>query len=174
MQTPLPKTVAEKLRRSKVISFAIILGAIFSSAILGGNAGWRLLNINLTMLSLLAAVTVLFMYGLAFIIPKIMYGSVTESIAHKLTRHEQPADSELGLNLLADVMLSRQIIYCALIEGGIMLSMVIFLIDHRVISIVIAAIGMLLLVFGFPTTTRMHERLDDQVREVEREMGLMQ
>jgi F0F1-type ATP synthase membrane subunit c/vacuolar-type H+-ATPase subunit K len=165
--------VLPKLTTILIIHVALVLGVVMFALIVGFLTDWSQLTNEAGMLPLMAAITGLMTYGMSFIMPKMLRGS-TANIAATLVKQKQSIDipDQTILDVLVGNQMTSRIIAGALMEGGLFLNLVVFMIEPNTVSIAVFVIGILLFVFRTPLLGRQLDRLENELSDVRRELQL--
>jgi hypothetical protein len=167
--------IQPKLKTILVIHAALGIGMLSMAIVIAAIVDWKKLSSEAGMLPLMAAVTGLLTFGMSFIIPRLLAAQSTD-IAASLTKqtgsNEVPAE-EILKALIGNSM-NNKIISAALVEGGVLLNLTVFMIDPTTVSLAIVAIGLLIFAFRFPFPGRQKSKLEIDLDDVRRELRLLQ
>ena len=166
--------------QSKLKSMLIIYGALGLGmlAMLGAIAlivDWQKLSTEAGLMSLMAAVTGLMTFGMSFIFPKLMSSRPADIAASMAKQHdttEVPADKII--TSLVNNSLTSKIVTGALIEGGVFLNLIVFLLEPTTVSLAVIVIGLVIFLLRFPFVGRQVSQLSTGLEEVQRELRHLQ
>jgi hypothetical protein len=163
-----------KLKTILIIYGALGMGMLMFLVTIGLIADWKKLSTEADMMALMGAVVGLMTYGMSFIVPKLMSADPAE-IAANLTKQSgtSAVPAEEVINSLVSNYTNNRIVAGALLEGGVFLNLIVFLIEPNTVSIAVALIGFLIFVFRFPFLGGQMAKLDSDLREVQRELTLL-
>jgi NADH:ubiquinone oxidoreductase subunit 6 (subunit J) len=165
--------ILPKLKIILIIHLALALGILFFAGVMALVADWSRLATEASVLALMAAIVGLMIFGMSFIIPKILNYSAATVAAMLTKKHDltEISDQTILQVLLGNYTTSR-IIAAALMEAGIFLNLIVFMIEPNTVSIAVFVIGILLFVFRTPLLGRQLNRLENDVSDVRRELQL--
>ncbi len=134
------------------------MGALTFGVVIFAIVDWDDVSSDLKMLTLFGAATAVSMYVLSFIIPMVMTSSANEASTDQgLVSSVQDKDVDSAFQ----TYLSGQIVHCAMLEGGIFLNLMVFMLDRSLISMVVAGLGFGILLVAFPSDSRILSRVTD-------------
>ena len=142
--------IQPSVRTMQVITMALVMGPILFIAVILAAINTASLHSEPKMLILLAAATGVVNYLLSFFFGPAFRKSVNAS---------DPVEYSDVKTLLAGIQTSH-IIQSAMLEGGIYLNLVVLLLDHGWMNLYVAGIGMVLLMFLFPTEGRLVRQIE--------------
>lgn len=148
------------VRTVQIIAFSLIMGAIAFLIMVTVMADWAAVN---TEFSLLAAVSLVFgilMALMSVIVAKVVGHSALVVALNHLKETGTSTKEILGMRTLVGVFQSKTIIKYAIIESAAFFSLVVFLFDHSVVSLVAAVALILMLIVMFPTSIRILDWVD--------------
>lgn len=148
-----------KLRLIQWFAIAMLLGVGIFTGLISVMADWNHLNENLKLLNLLAAGTGIFLFMLsAFAAKAFSSPSQPKQPGSKATPLDSPAALQAASALFMEIVLC----YC-LINGGIFLNLMVFVVEPHLVSFVIAAAGILVMLLFFPRQSRMISKIERQI-----------
>ncbi len=157
MLTPEQITAIQpKLVVIQLIAAALITGVLVFAGVICAVADWGGLNDRLKMLSLIGAVSGVFMFVLSVVAPKVFASGQAESGP---AASDQPDVIKTHLNSL----LTETLIRFALIEAAIFLNSMVFMIESHRVSLVVVGIGILVMLFCFPRRSNMIAVIEDRL-----------
>lgn len=142
--------IRPSVRLMQVITMVLVMSPILFIAVILAAIDTESLHTEPKMLVLLAAATGVVNYLLSFFFGPAFRKSVNAS---------DPVQYADVKTLLAGLKTSH-IIQCAMIEGGIYLNLVVLLLDHGWFNLYIAGLGMVLMIFLFPTNGRTVRKIE--------------
>ena len=154
-----PEQIADirpKLVLIQTIAAALIIGVVVFAAVIFAIVDWGNLNDRLKMLSLIGAVTGIFMFGLSIVAPKI-FASGRDAAP--------PADSDQSnaIKPILESLMAENLIRFALIEAAIFLNLMVFMIESHRAALVVVGIGILLMLICFPRQSKMITTIEDRM-----------
>lgn len=147
--------IQPSVKTMQVITMALAMVPILFIAVILAAINTESLHTEPKMLILMAAATGVVSYLLSFFFGPAFRKSVNAS---------EPVEYSDVKTLLAGLQTSH-VIQCAMIEGGIYLNLVVLLLDHGWVSLYVAGVGMVLLVFLFPTKGRTVRKIEKGLNE---------
>lgn len=144
LPTEMITRIKPSVRTMQVITMALAMGPILFIAAIFAAIDTEDLHTFPKMLILLAAATGIVSYLLSFFFGPVFRKSVNAA---------DPVEYADVRTLMAGLQTSH-IVQCAMIEGGIYLNLIVLLLDHGLFNLYIAGLGMVLLLFLFPTAGR--------------------
>lgn len=117
---------------------------------------------------------------ISWVLPGVLASSQRQSLATGsaplavAATTQQPSLGELGnVGPLTAMLQTRVIVGAAILEGAALLNLCAFMIEHQVLSLVMAGVLVISLLGRIPTTARMKERIENDLAAVEqlRQLG---
>lgn len=166
--------VLPKLITILIIHCALVMGVVMFAVVMSFITDWSKLSNEAGMLSLMAAITGLMTYGMSFIVPKLLRASPA-TIAANLVKRKQTKDvaDQAILEALVNNHMSSRIVAAALLEGGLFLNLIMFLIEPNTVLIAMVIIGLALLLLRTPLIGIQLNTLEMERDEVKRELQLL-
>lgn len=174
LTTEQQKQAQPKLITILIIYSALGIGMLSMLVVIGVIVDWNKLTNEAGMLSLMAAITGLMTFGMSFIIPRLLSVRSTD-IAANLTKQKGSNDvpaADIVKTLLGNSM-NNTIVSGALIEAGVFLNLIVFMIEPSTVSLAVIVIGLLIFAFRFPFPGRQMSKLESDLDEVQRELRLL-
>ena len=130
------------------------MGAFLFGIVIAAIVDWDNVSTDLKMITLFGAATAVSMYVLSFVIPMVMSSSSADA-------PPVPTVDDQQLDSAFQTYLSSHIIHCAMLEGGIFLNLMVFMIERSLISLIVAGLGFGILLVAFPSNSRIASRVSD-------------
>ncbi|MEL7497897.1 MAG: hypothetical protein AAFN77_09825 [Planctomycetota bacterium] len=159
--------VSTRLTVIQIVALAMIMGSVFFAGLIASMADWSFIGEPIKMLNVIGAGTALLIYGISFAAPMI-FPSIPKEIP-KLGGDE-PSDQlkdKAVAGILALISIETVIKY-ALIQGGIFLNAMVFMLEPRWVTLIIVALGGLLMLLRFPLKFRLRGNIDQRIEEWQR------
>jgi uncharacterized membrane protein len=167
-----------KVRVLQIIVGALFFGCLFflfAAFLVGQNANQAAEQPVLTYISLAAAGMILLVW---VVLPGIVVSQGRKNIHRTLPRAKQVSgdsneEKDERENSLAEALVqllqTKTIVACAMLEGGVFFLLVVYMIEHSVISLLAAGVLMILLIAQMPTSGRATAWIENQMRLVDEE-----
>ena len=163
-------TIAQKSRAIQITSAGIVIGAVLFAAVIVSIVNWEEVTTDVPLMTLIGTVTGVSLFMLSFVVPRVAAASSVQATAHQLAQEKRSVDDGRTLLELAQQLTINQILFAALIEGAIFLNLIVFLLDKSQASLIVVAIGLAILILGFPTGSRIEKRLVNRMELIKDEM----
>ncbi|MFK7767864.1 MAG: hypothetical protein AB8B55_11635 [Mariniblastus sp.] len=169
----LQQHVAPRIRVMQAIVAAIIMGAIMFCVCIGFIANWENYGEPMRLLTLIGGFAGVCIYILSFVLP-FMFSKVPTSNEVEAKGGDPGKQSETIINLILNMVTAEIVVRAALIDGAIFLNLVVFLLDPHIVSLVIAGIGILLLLFLLPRSSKIVSVVEDRLQDFgdQKSMGM--
>ena len=152
--------VQPRLMTLQIVAAAMTMGVVFLFIVSLVMNGDKAISSEMTMLPMMGALTALFLFVLAMILPSIFASAVPAADVDSATG--QSADLR-NAGAAAGLLFNSRLIRAALLEAGCFLNLVLFMIEGSAISLGAAGFGFLLMLITFPLQWRMLSWLDERV-----------
>ena len=162
--------IAPKLLTIQIISAGILMGAILFAVVIACIVNWKEVKPAVPLMTLIATGTGVSLFLLSMIIPRVSASTSIPATAHQLTKNKQGVEDESTMQSIIQQLTVEQVIFSALLEGAIFLNLVVFMLDKSQVSLIVTGIGLAVLLIGFPTRTRLQNRLSDRMTSIKEEM----
>ena len=147
----------------QLICASLIFGVLTFAIVIGVIVGFNNINSDLGIMTLIGIVIAATTYGLSFVVPAVAAKGTLESVRTKFKKSGESLDSPLGYEKLAGIFNTSVILRYALIEGSIFLNLVVFFLEKSSYSLMISAIGIILMVVCFPFPGRMVDWIENRI-----------
>lgn len=141
--------LAKPIRNLKIICGTMLAGVCLAGIVICTIIDLGNLNVLLKMLVAMAAATGAVMYSAALVAFKVL-STQTHS------RSEEPASH-------LKVLQSAWIVRFAVINGACFMNFIVTLLEHSLITLFVALVGVLLMVVGFPRSVKVESLLEDRI-----------
>lgn len=153
----IPDSMIERLRPGlrtlQVITLAMVMGQVLFVAAIMAATNTEDLHMELKMLIFLAAVTGVVNYAFSFFFSPLFRKTVNAS--------DPPEFSDV--RTVTSGLQTAFVVQATLITGGVYLNLLVFLLDKGLISLVVAAVGGIVLLLLFPTLGRYVRSIEKQL-----------
>lgn len=148
-------TIQPKFMLIVVLCATMILSVLVFATVVCVLTDWENLNDRIKMLTLFAAGTGIVIFGLSTVVPAM-------SIPSPQLRNLAKPDDET-VNAMAGSLLTENLTRYMMVEGGIFLNLMVFLIEPHTGSLVIAGIGLLLQLVCFPRPAKLVSVIENRI-----------
>ena len=146
-------SIATRLRYVKIAAVVMVLIVCFLTPVMFQISNWQFLSASPKMLTIIAGFASLMLFSMSFAIPKIFSGSPAPSLNDKAA-----LDSALGM------FITETFIQFALLLGAALMNLVVYSVEHHIVSLAVAAIAVLLMLVFFPRTARTSSAIGNKLR----------
>ena len=149
------KAIAPKLRYVQIAAAAMIFVICVLAPVTFQISNWRFLAGTPKMLTVIAGFASLMMFSMSFSVPRIFSGSPDPDLPGK-----GALDSAFGMFTV------ETFIQFALLDGAAMMNLVVYSVEHHVVSLMFAAIAVLFMAFFFfPRASKASAVISDKLRQ---------
>jgi len=149
--------IRPRLLTIQAVAAALIVGDLMFAGAISVVVDWENVAERVKMLTLIGMIAGVFIYALSIVVPKVFASGTNLRPPTKVVDQEEIAST-------ANTMMTEVLIRFALINGAIFLNLMVFLIEIHIASLVVAAIGLLLMVALFPRQSNMISTIGDRLR----------
>ena len=149
--------IRPRLLTIQAIAAALIVEVLFLAGVLSAIVDWENVADRVKMLTLIGMIAGVFIYALSIVVPRVFASGTNLRPPTKVVDQYEIAST-------ASTMMTEVLIRFALINGAIFLNLMVFCIEIHVASLVVAAIGLLLMVAFFPRQSNMISAIGDRLQ----------
>jgi len=157
--------VAPKLLATQLVIVAMLIGLIALVAVICfALVDFDNLNPRIKMLTLIGFVAGMLLFGLSVVVPKIFATDVP------VKGNDEAAESS-AISAIVNAMFTENVARAAVIEGGVFLNAIVFMLEPHIASLVVIGIGVLLMLASFPLRNRQLATLEERFEQFKRSAG---
>ncbi len=145
-----------KLATARIIAAALIVGVLIFTGLLFVIVDWEKLGEPLKLLTLIGAVTGVALFAMSIFAPGLFAGGATIGT-------KDATDSEKEVKSLANSFVVETLIRYFLIEGAIFLNLMVFMLEPHKASLIVVAIGVLLMLVSYPRQSALIARVENHL-----------
>ena len=166
--------ILPKLKRTWYVFLALGAGLLMFAIAIGFVVDWERFSTEAGMISLMGAVTGLMMFGMSFMVPKLI-GSTRDQVAAQLIKEAGGGEiTDLRIyDSLADNLWWDRILAGMILESGIFLNFLTFFVEPNSVALAVILIGAVIYLFRFPFIFRQKMRLARSHRDMRAELALI-
>lgn len=146
------RSLRAKLISIQIISGALIAGVLVFVAITCLITDWEELSDQLKMLTLIGAMTGVVMFALSIVAPGMFAGGPAHS----------EKDETKALQVIVNSLMTENLIRFVLIEAAIFLNLMVFFIEPHRATLIVVAIGILLMLVCFPRQSKLISKIESR------------
>lgn len=159
-------SLSSHVRNSQIICFALIAGVLGFLGITFVVIPIADLNQDLSLLVYVGLFVAIATIAISIALPRAMRQALAKSAAERLKQKKKVVDDQATILDCAQQFLTINIVRSALLESAGFLNLIIFFVEHSVVSVAIAGATILLMAVGFPTTSRALNWIESQLELV--------
>ena len=148
------------VRTVQIVVFSLIMCVVAFLIMVTVIADWASVNTEFSLLATVSLVFGILMALMSIVVAMVVWHSALQVALTHLKETGTDPKEILGMRTLVGVFQSKTIIQYAIIESAAFFCLVIFLIDHSMVSLVTAVALVLMMIVMFPTSSRILDRVD--------------
>ncbi len=160
-------SISTEVRTAQIVAFGLMMGVLIFGVIVCVIVPWADVHSRVTILTAVGLFAAMSMIVMSFVLPRVISASAAQATAAQLRSTDAKAIDERSIKGLAGQFQTTNIIRMAMLEGAAFLNLVLFFVDKSLIELVMAAICLLLLIVGFPSSNRIIGWIENHMDQVQ-------
>ncbi len=152
-----------KTKVVQIICVALVLGVSMFAVVIAVVTNWGGVNRDLSLLTTFGLGMGGLLFLLSIFVPAIIGKGAAKTMLQQIESAGNKPDSDEGLQQLLGVFQTKTIIRFALLEGGAFLNLIVFFVDHSIISLAVTGGVIVCMMLAIPRNEQIYEWLSEQV-----------
>lgn len=153
---------APKFLLTQIVAVALMLGVFGLIAVICFVlVDFDNLNPRIKMLTLIGFVAGMLLYGVSIVVPRIFATDLP-------AKTDDESGERKAITSIVNAMLTEKIAQVAVVEGGIFLNAIVFMLEPHVSSLVVIGIGIVLMFAYFPRRSRQMAVLEERLESFQK------
>ena len=158
-------TLEPRVRTIQIIVGALIMGVIGFAGIISVITDWNAVHSDFSILTILGVAVGLMMCLASMIVPSMIGQSAGQTAIGAVKSRGNKLDSEDGLNALVSTYQTMTVVRNAMLESAAFLNVLLFMIDHSLVSLAVMAGVIVLMLVTFPRATSIYGWIEITMRD---------
>ena len=158
--------LTNQIRNAQIIMAALILGVLGFAGVMIAIVPFQDLNQKISILVLVGLFVAVPAIGMSIVLPRVTGQGAAKTTADRLKHKNKTVDDPATILECANQFQIVTIMRGALLEGVCFLNVIVFFVDHSLVSLSVVGALVLLMAVSFPTTSRAIEWIENQLERV--------